>query len=395
MLRSLYSGISGLRSHQTMLDVTGNNIANVNTAGFKSSSVQFEDTLSQLTKGASAPNGTAGGSNPAQVGLGVQVAGIATNFNQGSAQATGKSTDMMISGDGFFAVSAGGQQLYTRDGSFSLDAAGHLVTPDGATLQGWPAVNGVVATGGAIGDLTVSSTALAPAKATTSSTVSGNLPAESAAGATLNRQINVYDATGNATSLNVTFTRTASGWTATGTDAAGNTGTANLAFTNGKLDPAASTAGGTMTVGGIAVDMSKVTGFTGMTSVTMDGQDGRAAGTLESFSIAKDGTIMGAFSNGAKEPVGQVAMARFANDAGLEKAGNSEYKVSANSGAAVLGTAGAAGFGGISAGSLEMSNVDLSQEFTNLIVAQRGFQANARIITTSDQVLQELVDLKH
>lgn len=390
MLRSLYSGISGLRSHQTMLDVTGNNIANVNTAGFKSSSVQFEDTLSQLTKGASAPAGAAGGSNPAQVGLGVQVAGISTNFNQGSAQATGKSTDMMIAGDGFFAVNAGGEQLYTREGSFSLDASGRLVTPSGATLQGWSAANGVINAGGATGDITVSSTALAAARATTTATVSGNLPGESAAGATLNRQISVYDATGNAAPLNLAFTRNAAGgWDVSGTDAAGNTGTATLAFNNGTLTgPAA------LNVGGVNVDLSKVTGYTGMTSVTIDGQNGTAAGTLESFSITSDGTIMGSFSNGAKQPVGQVALAKFTNPGGLEKAGNSGYRVSANSGDAVLGAAGAAGFGDISAGSLEMSNVDLSQEFTNLIVAQRGFQANARIITTSDQVLQELVDLK-
>jgi flagellar hook protein FlgE len=389
MLRSLYSGISGLRAHQTMLDVTGNNIANVNTAGFKSSSVQFEDTLSQLTKGSAAPAAGTGGTNPAQVGLGVQVSGVSTNFNQGSAQATGKSTDMMISGDGFFAVKSGGQSLYTRSGAFNLDAAGRLVTPDGATLQGWSAVNGVVPTGGAVGDITLSSTALAPAKATTSATASGNLPAEQATGTTLNRQISVYDATGTTTALDLAFVRNGANWDVTGTDAAGNSATTTLSFNNGVL-----AAGGNMTVGTISVDLTKVTGYTGMNTVTLDGQDGRPAGTLQSFSIATDGTIMGSFSNGAKQAVGQIAMAKFTNPGGLEKAGNSEYRVSANSGNAVLGTAGAGGFGSVTAGSLEMSNVDLSQEFTNLIVAQRGFQANARIITTSDQVLQELVDLK-
>ncbi|MBT1002805.1 flagellar basal-body rod protein FlgF [Paenarthrobacter sp. DKR-5] len=385
MLRSLYSGISGLRSHQTMLDVTGNNIANVNTAGFKSSSVQFEDTLSQLTKGAGAPTGNSGGTNPAQVGLGVQVAGIVTNFNQGSAQATGKATDLMISGDGFFTVNVGGQQLYTRAGDFNLDANGQLVTPDGAVLQGWTAVNGVVQTGGPVGSLSVSSTAVSPARATTRATVSGNVPADAAAGAVLDRQINIYDGSGNATGLDLTFTRTATGWDVAGKDGAST----SLTFTNGAL-----TGGGSLTTGGVNVDLSKVTGFTGMTSVSIDSQDGRAAGTLESFSVAKDGTIMGSFSNGAKQAVAQLAMAKFTNPGGLEKAGDSEYRVSADSGAPVLGTAGAAGFGEINAGSLEMSNVDLSQEFTNLIVAQRGFQANARIITTSDQVLQELVDLK-
>jgi flagellar hook protein FlgE len=388
MLRSLYSGISGLRSHQTMLDVTGNNIANVNTAGFKSSSVQFQDTLSQLTKGAGAP-GTDGGTNPAQVGLGVQVAGIATNFNQGSAQATGKATDMMISGDGFFAVNVGGQQLFTRAGSFSPDATGRLVTADGAVLQGWAAVNGVVPTGGPVSEITVSSTAVSPARATTAAGVSGNVPAEAATGTVLDRQVNVFDNTGSMTPLDLKFTRTGAGWNVTGQDAAGNTGATSMAFTAGKMS-----SGGTMNVGGIAVDLTRMTGFTGMTSAEIDSQDGRAAGTLESFSISKDGTVVGSFSNGAKQPIAQVAMAKFTNAAGLEKAGNSEYRVTANSGGAVLGTAGSGGFGSIAAGSLEMSNVDLSQEFTNLIVAQRGFQANARIITTSDEVLNELTNLK-
>lgn len=144
MLRSLYSGISGLRAHQAMLDVTGNNIANVNTAGFKASSTQFQDTLSQMTQGAGAPQTETGGTNPAQIGLGVRVAGISTNFSQGSSQSTGRATDMMISGDGFFITSKAGQQLYTRAGAFDMDAAGRLVSPDGGILQGWSAANGVV-----------------------------------------------------------------------------------------------------------------------------------------------------------------------------------------------------------------------------------------------------------
>jgi flagellar hook protein FlgE len=372
-----------------MLDVTGNNIANVNTTGFKSSSVQFQDTLSQLTRGGGAP-GAEGGTNPAQVGLGVQVAGIATNFNQGSSQATGKATDLMISGDGFFAVTNGGQTLYTRAGGFTPDAQGRLVTADGAILQGWAAVNGVVPAGGPVSDITVSNMALSSARATEGAGVAGNLPSEAAAGATLDRQISVYDATGTATPLDLKFTRTAGGWDVSGTDALGRTGATSLAFNNGQL----ATNPATLSVGGIVVDLNRVTGYTGMTSVTIDSQNGRAAGTMESFTISKDGTVLGAFSNGAKEPVAQIAMAKFANSAGLEKAGNSMYRITANSGGAVLGTAGIDGFGSIAAGSLEMSNVDLSQEFTNLIVAQRGFQANARIITTSDEVLNELTNLK-
>ena len=143
MLRSMNSAISGLRAHQTKLDVTGNNIANVNTVGYKASQTVFEDTLSQVVRNGSAPTAQAGGTNPAQVGLGVKVAGITTNFEQGATQNTGRSTDFMISGDGFFITQAGNEQLYTRAGSFSYDAAGNLVTPDGALLQGWMATDGV------------------------------------------------------------------------------------------------------------------------------------------------------------------------------------------------------------------------------------------------------------
>jgi flagellar hook protein FlgE len=372
-----------------MLDVTGNNIANVNTQGFKASSVEFQDTLSQMTKGASAPTAASGGTNPAQVGLGVQVAGISTNFTQGSSEATGKATDMMISGDGFFVVQQGGETLYTRAGSLGQDAQGRLVTPDGAILQGWTAdANGVVSTGGPVGNMTLSSQILAPAQATTTATVSGNLPSDAATGTALTRDIQVYGASGNTSTVSLTFTSSGPGaWSVT--DGAG--GTASLTFgADGKL----TSAGNTLTSAGVAVDLSTLTGFSGLSTVTAKSDNGRAAGTLESFTLSKDGTVVGSFSNGAKQAVGQIALANFTNPGGLEKAGSSSYRASANSGAATLGVAGSAGLGTLVAGSLEMSNVDLSQEFTNLIVAQRGFQANARVITTSDTVLQELIDLK-
>ncbi len=389
MLRSLYSGISGLRSHQTMLDVTGNNIANVNTTGFKASATQFQDTLSQMTIGAGAGNAAAGGTNPAQVGLGVQVAGISTNFAQGSAQATGRATDIMISGDGFFVTSKGGEQLYTRAGAFDLDANGRLVTPDGALLQGWKAANGVIPAGGAIQNLTVDPQAVAPASATTQSGMGGNLPSEAAAGTELARDIEIFDGTGNRRTMALTFTRTAAGWDVAGNDGAGAAGATALTFSNGRQ-----TSAGTMTVGGIAVDLTAVTGYAGMNTLAGAGQNGRAAGTLQSFTLSNDGTLVGSFSNGAKEAVGRIAMASFTNPGGLEKAGASGYRATLNSGGAVLGAAGNPGLGTVSGGYLEMSNVDLSQEFTNLIVAQRGFQANSRIITTSDEVLQELTNLK-
>lgn len=386
MLRSLYSGISGLRAHQTMLDVTGNNIANVNTAGFKASSTQFQDTLSQMTQGASGPQAETGGSNPAQIGLGVRVAGVSTNFAQGSSQSTGRATDMMISGDGFFVTSKGGQQLFTRAGAFSPDAAGQLVSPDGGILQGWTAVNGVVNTGGPVGDLALNANNLVPAVSTNAVTVDGNLPSE---GGTLERVVKVYDATGAERNLTLTFTGAGNSWNVSGADENGSTGTATLGFTNGKL-----TSGGPLTVGGITVNLPEVSSFAGMTSLAVSGQNGSAAGKLESYTLGNDGSLIGSFSNGVKQVLAKIALANFTNPSGLEKTGGSSYVATANSGGVQLGGAGDAGIGSLSGGSLEMSNVDLSQEFTNLIVAQRGFQANARIITTSDEVLQELGNLK-
>ncbi|MDR6637215.1 flagellar hook protein FlgE [Paenarthrobacter nitroguajacolicus] len=389
MLRSLYSGISGLRAHQAMLDVTGNNIANVNTTGYKSSSAQFQDTLSQMTQGAAGPQQDVGGSNPAQIGLGVRVAGVSTNFGQGSSQSTGRGTDLMISGEGFFVTGKGTQQYYTRAGNFQMDAAGRLVSPDGGILQGWTATNGVVNPGGATGPITLSPGTTAPAVATTNATLGGNLPSDAAVGTSVERQVKVYDANGAERSLTLTFSRSATGWNVAGADANGARGTATLAFANGAL-----TSGGTMTVGGITVNMGAVTGFAQMSTLSVTGQNGAEAGELESFTLAGDGSLVGSFSNGAKEVLARVALARFTNPEGLEKAGGSAYVATANSGAAQLGVAGEGGLGSLTSGSLEMSNVDLSQEFTNLIVAQRGFQANARIITTSDEVLQELSNLK-
>ncbi|MET1087706.1 MAG: flagellar hook protein FlgE [Arthrobacter sp.] len=390
MLRSLYSGISGLRAHQTMLDVTGNNIANVNTTGFKASATQFQDTLSQMTQGAGAGDAAQGGTNPAQVGLGVRVAGISTNFAQGSAQSTGRATDMMISGSGFFVTSKGGEQLYTRAGALDLDAQGRFVTPDGALLQGWKAVNGIVPAGGAVGNLAVDPQATAPARTTTGASMGGNLPSDAAVGTQLVRDIDVFDGTGNTRTMVLTFSRTAGGWAVTGDDGAGATGATNLSFTSGKQAPGMIT----MPVGGITVDLTALTGYAGLNTLVSTGQNGSAAGTLQSFTLSPDGTIVGSFSNGAKEAVGKVAIATFTNAAGLEKAGASGYRATLNSGGAVVGSAGDPGVGTLSGGYLEMSNVDLSQEFTNLIVAQRGFQANSRIITTSDEVLQELTNLK-
>lgn len=390
MLRSLYSGISGLRAHQTMLDVTGNNIANVNTTAFKASATQFQDTLSQLTKDASDAGTETGGTNPAQVGLGVQVAGIATNFAQGSSQSTGKASDMLISGDGFFVTKEGGQAVYSRAGSFDFDADGRLVTPNGAIVQGWSAVNGMINEGGALGDITLPQNTAVAGDVTTTVTISGNLASDAATGTTRLRDVKVYDATGAARTVSLTFTSKGAGtWSVSGVDNESTFTGDDLVFTDGTL-----ASGGALTVNGIPVDLKSLTGLASLGTALVAEQDGSAPGSLESYSFGKDGTLTGLYSNGEQKALGQIALATFTNPGGLEKTGSNGYQATVNSGTAEIGAPGSAGLGSLTSGALEMSNVDLSQEFTNLIVAQRGFQANARIITTSDEVLQELTNLK-
>ncbi|MGY1639153.1 flagellar hook protein FlgE, partial [Geodermatophilus sp. SYSU D00742] len=410
MLRSMFSAISGLRAHQTKLDVTGNNIANVNTVGFKSSQTVFEDTLSQVLSNGSAPADGRGGTNPAQVGLGVKVAGITTNFGQGSTQNTGRATDFMISGDGFFVTKAGNEQTYTRAGSFNFDGSGKLVTPEGAVLQGWMArPDGTVDTNGAIGDLSVPYGQVMPPKATENGGVRGNLSSAAAAGAGVQSQITMYDELGAAHQITLSFTKDDSTppvdhrWSLALTDETGaSLGTATLDFdpVSGKLPNGSSvsfTPSATMVgswPGPVAIDLDGLSQFGSASSLVPTEQDGYAPGTLQSFALSSDGTIVGVYSNSLRQGIGQLAMATFANPAGLEKAGNSSFRVGNNSGTPVIGEAGAGGAGTLTAGALEMSNVDLAEEFTGLIVAQRGFQANSRVITSSDEVLQDLVNLK-
>jgi flagellar hook protein FlgE len=426
MLRSMFSAISGLKAHQTKMDVVGNNIANVNTVGYKSQSTVFEDTLSQLMRNGSAPTAETAGTNPAQVGLGVKVASIATNFSQGSTQNTGRSSDFMISGDGFFMTKSGNETLYTRAGSFDFDGAGNLVTPDGAKLQGWTATNGVVNTNGPVGDLAIPYGQNMPPAATTNSSVVGNLSADAVAtDAPVQTQVTMYDSLGNAHQVSYVFQKTATpnAWTA---DVLDQNGVTMLPTTTAPGPPPVTTTSkipvtfnastGAMTApsgaaftftppsstypswaGPVTVDLTSVSQFGGKstaTATTPAAGAGSALGTLESFSLGNDGTITGIYSNGLRQPIGQLALATFANPSGLTKAGDTSYRVGDNSGNPLVGVAGTGGRGTLSAGALEMSNVDLSEEFTGLIIAQRGFQANSKVITTSDQILQDLVNMK-
>ena len=421
MLRSMFAGVSGLRSMQTMMDVIGNNIANVNTTGYKAGSVVFQDLLSQTIRGAATPTATTGGTNSAQIGLGVRLAGVSTNFAQGAVQLTGRATDVSIEGDGFFIVNMAGQQMYTRSGSFSFDAAGRLVTSDGAIVQGWPADNaGTINPNSPVENLVMPLGQIINPNTTTSVAVNGNLNSTMPTTAPDNllvSSITVYDLQGTPVNVTMTFEHTAANdWTLTATmpdlTSPGDTvevGTVDLTWDPATQDwdpapdltlaPTAAT-GDWPASAEIAVDFGVpgspeyLTAFAGPSSAAITGQDGTPAGTLQSFSIAPDGTVVGVFSNGQSQAVGRIALANFTNPGGLDKAGGSLYRAGANSGLARVGQAGQNGLGNLNGFSLEMSNVDLAQEFTNLIVAQRGFQANSRVITASDEVLSDLVNLK-
>lgn len=305
MLRSLFSGVSGMKSNQIKMDVIGNNISNVNTVAFKGARVTFKDMLSQTLQGSSAPTDTKGGTNPKQVGLGVAVASIDTNMNQGALQPTGRATDLAIEGNGFFVLSDSIETRYTRDGSFTLDKNGALVTSEGFHVMGIRD-NRIDTTNGVKIDLN-----------TTSSTDFSN----------------VID----------------------------NGGAINTNFHEIYIPLEADINGNTV----------KIT----------------------SFNIEKDGTIKAIYGD-QTVVVGKLALASFQNPAGLTKMGGNMYMSSSNSGEAQLGFGNSAGYGTVQQGILEMSNVDLAEQFTDMIVTSRAFQANSRTITTSDELLQELLNLK-
>jgi flagellar hook protein FlgE len=427
----MFTGISGLRSHQTMIDVTGNNIANVNTSGFKSNSVVFQDVLSQTLRGAGQPSTVVGGTNPSQVGLGVRVAAITTNLSQGSIQRTNRPTDIALEGDGYFILDGPGGRNFTRNGAMSLDANGFLVSQEGNFVQGWQAdINGVVNSAASATKIKIPVGELIAPQPTTEIKFNGNLPSSAPISTVVTNSTIIYDPNGNEVNVSVAYTKTTgpgvypSNWSVvvTGTPAGSVTTTtllpaASVSFdaTGNMLTPAlsgtpqrrfltvpANGATGTnafnLDFGGLLpsgiTDPLRATGFADTRSINAVTQDGSAEGTLESFSIGQDGLISGAYSNGRSKPIGQIALALFSNPEGLEKSGGNNFIETVNSGLPQIGVASIGGRGLMAAGALEMSNVDLAQEFTNLIVGQRGFQANSRVITTSDEILQELVNIK-
>jgi flagellar hook protein FlgE len=465
MMRSLFSGVSGLQNHQTRMDVIGNNIANINTTGFKRNRVNFQDILYQQLQGAARPTAEIGGVNPKEVGLGMSVASIDTIHIQGSFQSTGLGTDLAIDGQGFFILDNAGKQLFTRAGAFSVDEAGIMVNPaNGMKVQGWMAreVEGytVLDTSRPVTELLIPIGSKDPAKATTEVNFACNLDkripeipenptARQVIQGTWATQIDIYDTFGEKHILQVEFTRvpgTPNSWNAAvvvdpqneaGTNttigfgaeapAAGGATTFTVNFSNnGTLlsavdgDGNESGASGQVQMnvaydvpnttpgeGGAQVrqefvlDLGQVGGFTRSITQYAEAssskaveQDGRTMGYLDSFKIDSSGIVTGVFSNGTVRPLAQVALATFANQGGLEKAGDNTYRESNNSGMANIGPSGVASKGNIRSGVLEMSNVDMADQFTDMIVTQRGFQANSRTIQTADQLLQELLSLK-
>jgi flagellar hook protein FlgE len=396
----------------TELDVRANNIANVNTTGYKGSTATFADLLSQVLQGATAPNGQPllGGTNPAQIGLGVKVTKITPNFAQGALDRTGRVLDVAIQGDGFFVVAGPDGDTYTRAGSLSIDGEGRLVTPTGGFIQGWQAdAVGQVDTNAPIGRIAIAVGSLLEPQETTSLTLSGNLPATAAIGETTTIGVNVFDTQGSPIPVQFTFTKSAADtWDITGTQ--GTPPVAIAAFVpnqltfdaNGELlTPAGFSFSfnipgvGAITAGlGAPGQAGRISQYASPVSAAVVDQDGYGAGALQGLAVGQDGVIVGSYSNGRTRAIGQLAMANFANPEGLEKVGNTSFRQTLNSGLPLTGPAGLGGRGLFIGGALEMSNVDLTAEFPGLIRAQRGFQANTRVMTTADEVLQELVNLK-
>ena len=462
MMRSLYSGVSGLQNHQTRMDVIGNNISNVNTTGFKRGRVNFQDMISQQIAGAAKPTEELGGVNPKDVGLGMTIATIEQVFTQGNLQTTGVSTDVAIQGNGFFILKNGDESFYTRNGAFGIDKDGTLVNPsNGMRVQGWMAneINGemIVTTAATPTDLIIPVGSKDPAKATENVKFACNLNKntpeilEGASAAdiqkgTWNTEQEIFDSFGNKHLLSVSFRRVVGNpnqWEATvnvdvnnadytqtriglgTTDGVANTFLVN--FDNyGQLLSVTDSAGNltpesgeivlqasytvpeantdengnpyrqtfNINLGTIGSMKNTITQSASISTTKAYSQDGYTLGYLDNFKIDSSGTITGVYSNGTNRVIGQIAMASFTNDRGLEKAGDSTYVESNNSGQAMIGESGVQGKGKLLSGALEMSNVDLSEQMTDMIVTQRGFQSNAKTIQTSDTMLETVLSLK-
>ena len=426
---AFYSGLSGLATNANALNVIGNNLSNINTVGFKGSSTTFSDIFSTSLGGLS----TEGNGDPIQFGLGSQVGGVSQNFAQSSFQSTGNALDMAIQGNGFFTLQTpSGQQVFSRAGNFTINNDGNLVASDGSEVMGWvrDATTGNVNTSAALAPIQISAGTTASAYATKNITTGMNLNASAAADATsvFTTPIQVYDSQGNAQSLVATYTKTASntwsysitgptgatingGAAATGTLVFSPSGSLLTVQPTGAAAPISATTtaanpvmainwGNGAAASTINVDMvntdgsTNVSQFSAASASSSNSQDGYGAGSLQSMTVDQNGVISGTFTNGQVIQLAQVALSTFNNVNGLVQAGNSHWAQSLASGSPTVGVANQGGRGGILGSNLELSNVDVATEFTKLILSQRGYEANSKIVTTTDQLLQDTLNLK-
>ena len=425
MMRALFSAISGMRNHMSFMDVVGNNIANVNTIAFKSSRVTFQDILGQTIKGAGAPQNGRGGTNPAQIGLGMNLGGIDSLMTQGSIQSTGKLTDFAIQGEGFFVVSDGIQEVYTRDGAFDVGVDGGLVSPvTGLRVMGWTTDGSTpIDTQTPLSPIDIPFGTRISAQPSSLMTMAGNLDAGTpiySAGppevGVVTTTVTAYDSLGAVHAVKVDFRHTAANtWdivanfdnddadllvnnpvtvtagTVTFTPAGGiDTGVAGNGVVTFSL-PSLGT--GATDPLDFTFDVTQLSQFAGQSQINLQGQDGFPAGALVSFAVSATGQIAGIYSNGSNRVIGQLAMASFVNPGGLIRGGQNLWSPTSNSGDSIIGTPNTNGRGAVQTGTLEASNVDLSQQFTSMIIAQRGFQSSARVTSAADQMLQDLVAL--
>jgi flagellar hook protein FlgE len=401
--------LSGLTAEATALSAIANNLANQNTTGYKDTRVLFSDLFYQNL-------GTTGAGAPIQLGAGTHVDSTPGTFTQGSVTATGVATDVAIQGKGFFVVQNGGVTSYTRAGDFSVDKNNFLVTSDGQQVLGYPAVNGVVNPGGGIGPLQLGAGTISPPTVTSAVSITTNLNSGAAVGDTYSTPVSIYDSLGASHILTFAFTKTAANaWTYSLAVPPGDSSLAGGIVTTGAmtfdgngnlLTPAANLPG--LSIPGLtdgaknmtfAWDLYNgkvpvITQVAASSSTSSTQQDGSSSGTLTNFSIGADGTVTGSFTNGKTAALGQLALASFADEQGLQRAGATDYSQTLASGQAVVGAAGTGGRGTLAGGSLELSNVDIATEFANLIVAQRAFEANAKAVTTFDQITQDTINLK-
>ena len=409
-LNAIFNGASSLRAETSAIDVIGQNLSNLNTTGFKDQSVNFKDVLYQTLNAGSGPNGNDGGTNPYQFGSGVQIGGVVTQFIQGPVTPTGIALDAAIQGKGFFQLKFNGQTVFSRNGEFSIDSQGFLIDPNtGARVQrtgnlGEPGAAGAGLQTPGNNDISIPFGATAPGIPTSNVTFQGNISNSTGTGGTVPTSIQIFDTQSNPQTLTVTFTETGvNTYTASATVTGGGTVSipANaIAFNSTGIltTPASGALTATITNGGVTQTINlnlgtpgQTAGLTqlgGTTTATAVTQNGSGIGSLTGTSYDTSGVIEGQFSNGRNIPIAQLAIASFNNESGLLKQGNNYYLPSPASGAAIVGTGGAGGNGTITGSALEGSNVDITRQFTSLIIAQRAFQANSQTITVGSEVLQ-------